>query len=78
MRNRAAGSRCTVVLRWWSDRRISTKLTALVVAALLGFAVLGRRLYRMRRQSKAVGRVRLVLDEKVMPFEPLSLQVSCF
>ncbi|TVU36258.1 hypothetical protein EJB05_18199 [Eragrostis curvula] len=61
-------------VRWWKLSLDALRVWALRVArsawsvpfaiALLGFAVLGRRLYRMRRQSKAVARVRLVLDEK--------------
>jgi len=51
-------------LRVWALRTARSAWSVPFAVALLGFAVLGRRLYRMRRQSKAVGRVRLVLDEK--------------
>jgi len=51
-------------LRVWALRAARSAWSVPFAVALLGFAVLGRRLYRMRRQSKAVGRVRLVLDEK--------------
>ncbi|XP_051227560.1 uncharacterized protein [Lolium perenne] len=52
------------VLRLWAARAARSAWSVPVAVALLGFAVLGRRLYRMRRQSKAVARVRLVLDDK--------------
>ncbi|KAF0917688.1 hypothetical protein E2562_021193 [Oryza meyeriana var. granulata] len=52
------------VLRAWVLRAARSAWSMPVAVALLGIAVLGRRLYRMRRQSKAVARVRLVLDEK--------------
>ncbi|EEC71913.1 hypothetical protein OsI_04694 [Oryza sativa Indica Group] len=52
------------VLRAWALRAARSVWSLPVAVALLGIAVLGRRLYRMRRQSKAVARVRLVLDEK--------------
>ncbi|XP_040382501.1 uncharacterized protein LOC121055122 [Oryza brachyantha] len=52
------------VLRAWALRAARSAWSMPVAVALLGIAVLGRRLYRMRRQSKAVARVRLVLDEK--------------
>ncbi|BAS75591.1 Os01g0884700 [Oryza sativa Japonica Group] len=55
------------VLRAWALRAARSVWSLPVAVALLGIAVLGRRLYRMRRQSKAVARVRLVLDEKVRP-----------
>jgi len=58
-------------LRVWALRAARSAWSVPFAVALLGFAVLGRRLYRMRRQSKAVARVRLVLDEKVTPFHPL-------
>lgn len=58
-------------LRVWALRAARSAWSVPFAVALLGFAVLGRRLYRMRRQSKAVGRVRLVLDEKVTLFDPL-------
>lgn len=51
-------------LRVWALRAARSAWSVPFAVALLGFAVLGRRLYRMRRQSKAVARVRLVLDEK--------------
>lgn len=51
-------------LRMWALRAARSAWSVPFAVALLGFAVLGRRLYRMRRQSKAVARVRLVLDEK--------------
>ncbi|KAI4963727.1 hypothetical protein ZWY2020_010598 [Hordeum vulgare] len=51
------------VLRLWAARAASA-WSVPVAVALLGIAVLGRRLHRMRRQSKAVARVRLVLDDK--------------
>ncbi|XP_066310473.1 uncharacterized protein [Miscanthus floridulus] len=51
-------------LRVWVLRAARSAWSVPFAVALLGFAVLGRRLYRMRRQSKAVARVRLVLDEK--------------
>ncbi|CAO1942536.1 unnamed protein product [Urochloa humidicola] len=51
-------------LRVWALRAARSAWSVPFAVALLGFVVLGRRLYRMRRQSKAVGRVRLVLDEK--------------
>ncbi|KAL6614049.1 hypothetical protein ACP70R_036319 [Stipagrostis hirtigluma subsp. patula] len=51
-------------LRVWVLRAARSAWSVPFAIALLGFAVLGRRLYRMRRQSKAVARVRLVLDEK--------------
>ena len=56
------------VLRLWAARAARSTWSVPVAVALLGIAVLGRRLYRMRRQSKAVARVRLVLDDKVRPF----------
>ena len=52
------------VLRLWAARAARSAWSVPVAVALLGIAVLGRRLYRMRRQSKAVARVRLVLDDK--------------
>lgn len=52
------------VLRLWASRAARSAWSLPVAVALLGIAVLGRRLYRMRRQSKAVARFRLVLDEK--------------
>lgn len=52
------------VLRLWAARAARSTWSVPVAVALLGIAVLGRRLYRMRRQSKAVARVRLVLDDK--------------
>jgi hypothetical protein len=55
------------VLRVWALRAARSVWSVPLAVALLGLAVLGRRLYRMRRQSKAVARVRLVLDEKVTP-----------
>lgn len=58
-------------LRVWALRAARSAWSVPFAVALLGFAVLGRRLYRMRRQSKAVARVRLVLDEKVKPSHPL-------
>lgn len=58
-------------LRVWVLRAARSAWSIPLAIALLGFAVLGRRLYRMRRQSKAVARVRLILDEKVTPFLPL-------
>ncbi|XP_062227793.1 uncharacterized protein LOC133926065 [Phragmites australis] len=51
-------------LRLWALRAARSAWSVPFAVALLGFAVLGRRLYRMRRQSKAVERVRLVFDEK--------------
>ena len=60
------------VLRLWAARAARSAWSVPVAVALLGIAVLGRRLYRMRRQSKAVARVRLVLDDKVRPFAPFS------
>ncbi|KAL6840078.1 hypothetical protein ACP4OV_029888 [Aristida adscensionis] len=51
-------------LRVWALRAARSAWSVPLAVALIGFAVLGRRLYRMRRQSKAVARVRLVLDEK--------------
>ncbi|KAJ1286537.1 hypothetical protein BS78_03G359900 [Paspalum vaginatum] len=51
-------------LRVWALRAARSAWSVPFAVALLGFALLGRRLYRMRRQSKAVARVRLVLDEK--------------
>ncbi|CAL4972799.1 unnamed protein product [Urochloa decumbens] len=56
-------------LRVWALRAARSAWSVPFAVALLGFAVLGRRLYRMRRQSKAVGRVRLVLDEKTSQFK---------
>jgi hypothetical protein len=58
-------------LRVWALRVATSAWSVPFAIALLGFAVLGRRLYRMRRQTKAVARVRLLLDEKVTPFLPL-------
>jgi hypothetical protein len=55
-------------LRVWALRVATSAWSVPFAIALLGFAVLGRRLYRMRRQTKAVARVRLLLDEKVTPF----------
>ncbi|KAL5227761.1 hypothetical protein ABZP36_016026 [Zizania latifolia] len=52
------------MLRAWALRAARSAWSMPVAVALLGIAVLGRRLYRMRRQSKAMARVRLVLDEK--------------
>uniref|UniRef100_A0A0D9V8P1 Uncharacterized protein n=1 Tax=Leersia perrieri TaxID=77586 RepID=A0A0D9V8P1_9ORYZ len=52
------------LLRAWAVRAARSAWSMPVAVALLGIAVLGRRLYRMRRQSKAVARVRLVLDDK--------------
>lgn len=52
------------VLRLWAARAARSAWSVPVAVALLGIAVLGRRLHRMRRQSKAVARVRLVLDDK--------------
>ncbi|KAL5221991.1 hypothetical protein ABZP36_026704 [Zizania latifolia] len=52
------------MLRAWALRAARSAWSVPVAVALLGIAVLGRRLYRMRRQSKAMTRVRLVLDEK--------------
>ncbi|PWZ33797.1 hypothetical protein Zm00014a_023170 [Zea mays] len=51
-------------LRVWAMRAARSACSVPFAVALLGFAVLGRRLYRMRRQSKAAARVRLVFDEK--------------
>ncbi|CAO2182120.1 unnamed protein product [Urochloa humidicola] len=56
-------------LRVWALRAARSAWSVPFAVALLGFAVLGRRLYQMRRQSKAVGRVRLVLDEKASQFK---------
>jgi hypothetical protein len=67
-------------LRVWALRMARSAWSVPFAIALLGFAVLGRRLYRMRRQSKAVARVRLVLDEKVTPFLSIlfgAMQMSC-
>jgi hypothetical protein len=67
-------------LRVWALRMARSAWSVPFAIALLGFAVLGRRLYRMRRQSKAVARVRLVLDEKVTPFLSIlfgAMQRSC-
>jgi hypothetical protein len=55
------------VLRLWAARAARSAWSVPVAVALLGIAVLGRRLYRMRRQSRAVARVRLILDDKVRP-----------
>ncbi|KAG8078695.1 hypothetical protein GUJ93_ZPchr0007g3827 [Zizania palustris] len=52
------------MLRAWALRAARSAWSVPVAVALLGIVVLGRRLYRMRRQSKAMGRVRLVLDKK--------------
>ena len=65
-------------LRVWVLRAARSAWSVPFAVALLGFAVLGRRLYRMRRQSKAVARVRLVLDEKVTPFYPLPCKCLAF
>ncbi|GJM92359.1 hypothetical protein PR202_ga08826 [Eleusine coracana subsp. coracana] len=51
-------------LRVWVLRAARSVWSVPFALALLGFALFGRRLYRMRRQSKAVARVRLVLNEK--------------
>lgn len=51
-------------LRVWALRAARSAWSVPFAVVLLGFAVLGRRLYRMRRHSKAVARVRLVLDDK--------------
>ncbi|CAM0883970.1 unnamed protein product [Alopecurus aequalis] len=58
------------VLRLWAARAARSTWSVPVAVALFGIAVLGRRLYRMRRQSKAVARVRLVLDDKASQFKP--------
>jgi hypothetical protein len=65
-------------LRVWAMRAARSACSVPFAVALLGFAVLGRRLYRMRRQSKAAARVRLVFDEKVTPFHPLPFPASDF
>ncbi|KAM3370873.1 hypothetical protein ACQJBY_018305 [Aegilops geniculata] len=49
------------VLLLWATRAARSAWSVSVAIALLGIAVLGR---RMRRQSKAVARLRLVLDDK--------------
>nr|XP_040247669.1 uncharacterized protein LOC120966093 isoform X2 [Aegilops tauschii subsp. strangulata] len=49
------------VLLLWATRAARSAWSVPVAIALLGIAVLGR---RMRRQSKAVARLRLVLDDK--------------
>ena len=64
------------VLRLWALRAARSVWSVPLAVALLGFAVLGRRLYRMRRQSKAAARVRLVFDEMVTPFHPLPFPAS--
>ncbi|XP_066315525.1 uncharacterized protein [Miscanthus floridulus] len=63
-------------LRVWALRAARSSWSVPFAVALLGFAVLGRRLYRMRRQSKAVARVRLVLDEKVSQFKGQSSRLN--
>ncbi|KXG33834.1 hypothetical protein SORBI_3003G380000 [Sorghum bicolor] len=63
-------------LRVWALRAARSAWSVPFAVALLGFAVLGRRLYRMRRQSKAVARVRLVLDEKVSQFKGQSSRLN--
>ncbi|XP_044414942.1 uncharacterized protein [Triticum aestivum] len=50
------------VLLLWATRATRSAWSVPVAIALLGIAVRGR---RMRRQSKAVARLRLVLDDKV-------------
>ena len=57
------------VLLLWATRAARSAWSVPVAIALLGIAVRGR---RMRRQSKAVARLRLVLDDKVRPFAPFS------
>ncbi|XP_037423913.1 uncharacterized protein LOC119288388 isoform X1 [Triticum dicoccoides] len=49
------------VLLLWATRAARSAWSVPVAIALLGIAVRGR---RMRRQSKAVARLRLVLDDK--------------
>uniref|UniRef100_A0A453RU73 Uncharacterized protein n=1 Tax=Aegilops tauschii subsp. strangulata TaxID=200361 RepID=A0A453RU73_AEGTS len=60
------------VLLLWVVRAARSAWSVPVTIALLGIAVLGRRLYRMLRQSKAVARVRLFLDNKVRPLAPFN------